>query len=276
MASISSKLQHLLNLIKWIPQAKSIDTLDSPILIDFVERVVSKQVPESSEMNEIEDIRKKLLKDKRIVGEVDMGSGSYATLKKRTISQVAQTAVSDQRKCQLIYHLISYYQPNTILELGTSVGLSTYYIGLAAPHSDISTIEGNPDLHATASQHSPAWMKNTSYLSGEFSATLNKLIDGGKRFDLIFVDGDHSAQAQEALWPLYEALAHDKTIYILDDIYWSHDMTRWWEAKKKMEQFNMAIDLYYFGILQYHQNLRESVDVKILPKSGRWQLGIRR
>jgi len=275
-SSLSSQWRQLISIAKWIPQAKTIDTLDSPVLIEFVKQVFHADKTNSPEREQIEAIRRGLIHDQSIIENINYGQGSVAKCTERSIAQIAKTAVSNQRKCELLCQLTKYYQPASILELGTCLGISTYYMALASPTAKIITIEGHPDLHRQAMVNAPQWMSDTSFILGEFKIVLNQLISEGRKFDLLYVDGDHSSVAQEELWPLYQALSHEKTIYILDDIYWSKDMTTWWSQKKKSEQFNVAIDLYYFGILQCQSSVKESLDVKIFPRKGRWQLGIRR
>jgi len=227
-------------------------------------------------MLEIESIRSKLLSDNSLVKAIHYGQGSFAKTSLRSISQIAKTAVSDQRKCLLLYNLIQHYRPRSILELGTCLGVSTYYMKLAARDAGIISIEGHPDLHHQSITNAPQWIDDTLFLIGDFKSALHELISEGRKFDMLYVDGDHSSDAQEELWPLYEALSHNKTVYILDDIYWSKDMAAWWKDKKKSKQFNVAIDLYHFGILRYEAVIKEAIDVKIFPRRGRWQLGIGR
>ncbi len=275
-ASLIAKWRHLNHLFTWIPQSKTIDTLDSPYLVTFVKEVLGKHHIAPEVVAQIELIRKHFLSDQDVVETQDYGRGSFSKLKKRSISTIAKTALSSPRKCQLLGNIAAHYQVKTILELGTCLGISTYYLGTSCPDAKVISIEGHRQLSRLASHHLPKEITNIDFRVGKFAEVLQQLIKEKYKFGLIFIDGSHSSIVQEHLWPLYHKLSTEKTIFILDDIYWSEDMQAWWKSTKKMSQFNLAIDLYHFGILSRVPSIKEPIDVKIFPRLWRWQIGIRR
>ena len=48
--------------------------------------------------------------------------------------------------------------------------------------------------------------------------------------------------------------AHEGTILVFDDIYWSREMTRAWTEIKKDPRINLTIDIYRFGIVFMHRD----------------------
>ncbi len=56
----------------------------------------------------------------------DFGAGSVVDKKnKRTISSIAKNAAKPKKFGQLFFRMAKHYQPATILELGTSLGITT-------------------------------------------------------------------------------------------------------------------------------------------------------
>ncbi|MBD0285668.1 MAG: SAM-dependent methyltransferase, partial [Flavisolibacter sp.] len=120
--------------------------IHSPFVFDFVWHVLNNKkqyLPPSS----IEQVRKELLHDKQIIDIEDLGAGSrIETRKQRAIQQVAVTAVKPKKYSQLFYRLVRHYKPQTIIELGTSLGITTAYIAMANPAAQVFTIEGSTAL----------------------------------------------------------------------------------------------------------------------------------
>ena len=70
--------------------------------------------------------------------------------KVRKINQIAATSVKSPKYAQLLFRLAEKYQPKNIVELGTSLGLTTLYFSFACPNAKIITVEGDPNLSKLA------------------------------------------------------------------------------------------------------------------------------
>lgn len=271
---ISSKIQHVRNLASWLPSAQTIDTIDSPFLFELINEVVWKD-QKNSTIAAIEERRQQFLHNHSLVqledyeeGSLQEGGGS------RKISDICKSAVSSQEKCLLLHNLTRYLQPKSILELGTSLGICTLYLAAACPESDLTTLEGDLALMGIAANHSMAWAQQIEYLSGTFEQSLNHLVSNQRKYDLIYIDVLHSANGQSDLLSYYNSLSDENVIWIVDDIYWSKETTRWWNELKSNRRWNVAIDFYHFGLLCNNPNLKEAIDTKLLPKKIRWKPGL--
>ena len=272
-----AKLRKLKALINWIWKAETIDTIDSPFLADFINQIIWKGTKSDETIDAIEDRRGEYLNSYNIIKTTDFGAGSISGKSKdRSIAEITKNAVSSKEKCKLLFNILRYYEPDNILELGTSLGISTLYLAKALPNSQITTIEGDLQILGLASSHKISGTENIHYINAEFEQGLNQLLSEGKVLDLIIVDGAHHSKLQNHLLPYYKSLSHETTIWIIDDIYWSEDMTMWWDSLKTDPQFNIAIDLFHFGILYKSSQIKEAIDVSILPKKIRWKLGLTR
>ena len=83
-----------------------------------------------------------------------------------------------------------------ILELGTSLGITTLALALAAPGRRVVTVEGCPALadiaRSNLSSHSA---NNAEVLNMEFGEALVKLRAAGTKVSLAFIDGNHRGEA---------------------------------------------------------------------------------
>src|SRR6478735_153454 len=96
--------------------------------------------------SEIEKIRARLLHDKRKINIKDYGAGSKANAAvTRKVSSITRSASKSAKLSRLLFRLAHYMDSKTILELGTSFGLSTLYLSTATTDSKVVTMEGCPD-----------------------------------------------------------------------------------------------------------------------------------
>jgi len=149
-----------------------------------------------------------------------------------------------------LYRIIKFYQPNNILELGASLGISTCYLAKANPNGRVFTFEGCPETAKVAQQNFKKLnIKNTEITHGNFNATLKPKLVELKTIDLAFIDGNH--QEIPTLTYFKECLQYtnNDTIFIFDDIHWSEGMENAWEQIQKHPKTTVTIDLFFVGIV---------------------------
>ncbi len=95
----------------------------------------------------IETVKKNMLGDQRIINVHDLGAGSKKkTHSKKTICEIARNVVSDQKFGRLLFRLANFYRAHVIMELGSSLGISTAYLASADAASQVVTMEGSPAI----------------------------------------------------------------------------------------------------------------------------------
>lgn len=180
---------------------------------------------EVAAIENVEDIRRRLLADHRKLERTDFGAGS------RTMSQpsehveigvfVRNTAVSPPWGC-FLFSLARTVQARRMLELGTGAGLSAAYLR-AALHLNggerLVTIEGDPRL-CTLARETLASPGSGSCLvvEGQFADSLPLVLKADAPFDFVFIDGHHDAPAVlRYIDMIVPHLSRDATL-VLDDI----------------------------------------------------------
>src|SRR5215204_5267105 len=99
--------------------------IHSPFIFDFVVNLLNDE-RHFYAYREIESLRHRLLNDKTILEVEDFGAGSVnGQTRYRTIASITRNATKNRKLSQLLFRLVHYYHPETIIELGTSLGISS-------------------------------------------------------------------------------------------------------------------------------------------------------
>ena len=243
--------------IKYYRQAASSKGhgVHSPFVFDFIKFVKNgKQKAECFES--IEALRQKMLNDNSTIEVADFGAGSTVLkTNKRVVSKMAASSLKPKKFAQLLFRLVNYYQPKTIIELGTSFGVTSSYLACANKNAKVYTLEGSPVIAEKARRNfADLQMENIELLEGDFAKTLPDLLKIIKEVDLVFVDGNHrkipTLQYFEQLLPF----ANNESIFIFDDIHWSKEMEEAWEIIKDQEAVTLSIDLFFIGIVWFRKD----------------------
>jgi predicted O-methyltransferase YrrM len=249
---------YIANYLRW--RKKSLGKrgygIHSPFLFHLITQVVHKKI--NAEWPDfIENRRKQLLRDHRVVEVTDFGSGSKINHDNfRRISKIAKGSATSAKDGRILYHLASHMQSNNILEFGTSLGLGTCYLAHAASSPDVITLEGCPELSKIANEtFEQLQLKNVRVFTGEFSETLPKALNEFETLDLVFFDGNH--QYGPTLNYFHQCLpkVNNRTVFVFDDIHQSSQMEHAWSEIIKHASITLSLDFYWMGIVFFRKEL---------------------
>lgn len=225
-------------------KAKTKYYLHSPFVYQFYLNVLRNKRFET--LSPLVSYRQQLRKDYRQVSITDFGTG---TAQKRTLYSIEQNVAVNHKYGQLLFSIVQYYKPKHILEIGTSVGISSSYISLANKNYKTISLEGSPELIALAKQtHLMLGLKNIEVIEGEFSKIIPQALNKFDSLDMVYFDGNHTKEATLKYFELCLANAHEHSIFVFDDVYWNKEMSKAWEEIKQHHAVTLTIDVYQFGI----------------------------
>jgi len=247
----------------------------SPFVFDLVNEVLEDD-RHFYVFDDIERLRVNLLRDKRLLNVTDLGAGSHTTTSnQRSVQSIARSAVTPSRYTQFLFSLVHYLKPKTLLEMGTSLGISTLYQAKADGRAQVITLEGCPEIAAIAQENfKRLGANNIELMTGNFSNTLPQALRKIQRIDYVFFDGNHRKMAtlnyfQEAL-----KYAHEDSVFVFDDIYWSQEMMEAWEEIKAHPQVTLTIDIFYMGIIFFRkENITKEHFTLIDSWKKPWSMG---
>ena len=118
--------------LKYRLRANTLHGTHSPFVYQFLEQIVYPKVVSES-LNKIEIRRADLLKDQRQIEITDLGAGSRENNNRiKTIQRIAKSALKQPKFAALYYSIIKSTKPAHIIELGTSLGITSSYMAMAA------------------------------------------------------------------------------------------------------------------------------------------------
>lgn len=230
----------------------------SPFVFDFINNILKDKTRYSC-YEAIEQQRQHLLQNKEVIEVEDFGAGS-AVMKsnKRVIKNIAASSLKPKKFAQLLFRIVQYYQPATIVELGTSLGITTCYLAKGNEAGRILTCEGSAAIAAIAQKNfEQLQLKNIQLTLGDFAKTFQPILDETNRVDLAFIDGNHR---KLPTIEYFEQLLHHSsasTILIFDDIHWSEEMEAAWSHIQQHPSVTLTIDLFFIGLVFINPTFKE-------------------
>lgn len=193
-----------------------------------------------------DDVMDDLLYDETEITVVDKGAGSRKMGNTRKLSDIAKYAVLNETEAVFLSRLVYFLNPPNVLELGTSLGVSTMCMALSSPESQIHSVDACPETHAVASNILHAFSAdNVSLYTKTFKSFLEQ---NSTTWDFVYLDGDHRYQQTLDLLDDIQKRLSRNAVILLDDIHWSKGMTKAWR-KLVASKSNLCLDFYDFGLI---------------------------
>ena len=246
--------------LNFLWHSKNQHGVHSPFVFDLVTKCFydTKNYPEYSI---IKDYRNSLLQNKNTIEVTDFGAGSRVFKSNtRAINQIAINAGISVKRAELLFRIVHYFQPENILEIGTSLGLATtaLSLGLEAKtnraklnkNATITTLEGCLNKISIAKMQCQLQnLTNIEFVNTKFEDYLNRYQSSIVNYQLIYFDGNHSKKATLDYFEVLLPTITNDSVWIFDDIHWSADMEEAWEIIKNHPKVTVTIDTFQWGIV---------------------------
>jgi len=222
----------------------------------FVYNFVTKCLYDKTNFNYYSKLKayQNTLKDNNTTIEInDLGAGSKVTRSNiRKISSIAKNVGTTPFRARLLCRVVHYFEFETILELGTSLGIATHAMHFGNPNAHITTVEGCSNISAfTKNSFKQFNLKNIDVITGDFNEVIQNL--PSHNFDLIYFDGNHQKEATLNYFESLLKTTHNDSVFIFDDIYWSKGMTEAWEFIKQHPKVTVTIDTFFWGFVFFRK-----------------------
>ncbi|MFN8286460.1 MAG: class I SAM-dependent methyltransferase [Chitinophagales bacterium] len=240
-----SRFYRLVKFIEYRFKAKTKYYLHSPFIFRFYLDILEGKDDEA--LLNIKQLRENWSKDSSELALEDFGTGNTNT---RSVAEIINYVAVRHKYGKVLYRMVKNIKPSDILEIGTSLGLSSAYMALGHPEATLNTLEGSPALSNKAQQlHNELRCSHTTFVTGNFDSRLPETLKNFDKLDLVFFDGNHTKEATLSYFLQCLPKAHADTVFVFDDIYWSEGMTEAWEEIKQHQAVKLTIDIYQFGIV---------------------------
>lgn len=233
--------------------------LQAPFIFNFYSNLIQ-GMKTNVGIDEIEEIRKSLLKDNSTVRGVDLGAGSRVgkSSEEKTIADIARHGISSKKECIFLSELVKMTQPKICIELGTSLGVTTSYLAKSSEDVCIYTFEGNDILIQKATEVlSKLKCENVQIILGDIDEELPSQLDQLNKVDLALIDANHTGEALLRYFNLLKVKMNSSGIIIVDDIRWSVDMYRAWKKVISDESVSVTIEFLNSGLLFFERGIQK-------------------
>ena len=224
--------------------------IHSPFVYQWVREVLnSSSNPANSK--ELENLRRSLKKNKSCIEVLDLGAGSrQSNLANRRVDVIAKSALKSSKIAALLYRIVQYHQPHSILEMGTSFGITSCYLAAGNKRAKLVTMEGAPTIASISQENfNSLHYKNIELRQGDFAQLLPTYLNQIESVGLAYIDGNHQyLPTLEYFHSLLEKV-NEQSVLIFDDIYWSSEMEQAWSEIKNHPKVTLTIDLFFIGIV---------------------------
>ena len=193
---------------------------------------------------------------------VDFGSrgSKEGTHIRRKVSFIAKNHLERPEVGQLLFRLVNWIgehekRPLQILELGTSLGITTAYLASPDSRNNVRTYEGSGEVLKVAQGIWRALkLENISWVEGNIDDTLlpsdlSLLYNAPARVDIAYVDANHTYEATKRYADFLLERLNQKGVLAIDDIHYSEEMERAWQELKLDPRVTTTMDLYHLGLI---------------------------
>lgn len=186
---------------------------------------------------------------------VDFGSAGSpeGKLVERRVSEIAKGHLESPQVGQALFRLVNWLgmhekRPLQILELGTSLGITTAYLASPDSRNRIMTLEGSEAVLKVAQG---VWktlkLENIEWVQGNIDHTL--FGRAREKVDVAYVDANHTYEATMRYVGFLLPRLTEKGVIVLDDIHYSPEMEQAWTELKANPRVTTSMDLFHAGLL---------------------------
>jgi len=240
--------------------------IHSPFIFELYTKIIRSKSSDPT-FSELENLRQRLLSDRRKIRIKDYGAGSKINNnRERSLSDIARNSEKPRRIARLLFRLVRHVtlngaarrtieSPITIFDLGTSLGLTTLYFAKAAPEARILTFEGCPETANVAQANFEGMAaNNVKIIVGNIDETLAPAVAAAERLDFAFFDANHRYEPTVRYFETCLEKAHDDSLFIFDDIHWSLEMEKAWRYLQAHPRVSLTVDLFFIGLVFFRKN----------------------
>lgn len=247
----------LLAYLRYLSRARDEHSLHSPFLFALYTQTIRANTSLNARFALIRALRKELRKSRQSIRVTDLGAGSKVnSSRQRTLGDIAHNSQKPARFGQLLFRLIQRFEARTIIDLGTSLGMTTAYLAEATKPYDgqVLTFEGCPETAAVAGQNFiRLGLSNVAVIIGNLDETLPPQIAALNKVDFVFFDANHRYEPTIRYFETCLTKIHNDTVFVFDDIHWSDEMEQAWTFIKIHPAVTVTIDLFWVGLVFFRR-----------------------
>jgi len=205
--------------------------------------------------SKVESIRKRIENSSTLFTRILMNHNI-----ERTAHDMAKKSSVSPEWNMFLYLCAKSFQAHTILELGSSAGVSGCYLASAPFCDKFITIEGSSILDRLAEGNIRQVNAQSNVINGRFDEVLGNVLDNlTDQIDLVYINGPKTKAETLHLFRLIIPKLNNLSVVVFDDINWSKEMQQLWQTVCGWEGLAYAINVGRFGVCQWCGNEKKPV-----------------
>lgn len=227
----------------------------SPFVFNLITKVI-KEHYSYYRFYDIELLRKQLLLRDQLIAYPD--KQQKGSVHRRTVGEIVKREAIKPKRGALLFRLTNYFKSKNILQLGTSMGLSTLYLTSYAPGLKCIALESIPEFATIARMAFEKEGKNPIDLRvGAYIDLLPQALEDMGKTDFIFFNTLY--EQHNNLWLFNECIkhVHEDTVFVLEGIKASRNMRELWQKICTRPDVTVTVDLFSMGLVFFSKKLHK-------------------
>lgn len=263
-------------LIRFYVKSITIYDIHSPFVASFIEFVLMDRRMYYA-FDAIEMFRGILLKNKYPIWVSGYGSGSEKdAVQVMEIRDLVRIGAASPFIGRCLFRTMLYQKPGNVLELGTSLGVTTLYLRMASKVSPFISIEGGEELAAQARNNlSRMGCSDVEVVTGHLPEAIAQVLPRFSVLDLVYAG---RGQSPDAVYSCFQACldkAGPGSVFIIADIHCSDEMEEYWARMRAHPRVRVSLDVFRLGFLFFDDRLKHPLHIDFAPWYLKpWRSGI--
>lgn len=253
------------NYLQYYFRAKNYYRVHSPVVYEFASTILEDN-RNFYAFPSLRALQKSLQKDQRSIALRSNQKGYAPAI--TTLQQIENQYYIPCYYHEILFRTIHFYKPHFILELGTSLGITTMYAAAAAINRNIYTIEQEPSIANAAKQHfNLLRFNNIENIVEDYEKIIDNELLIGKKIDCLILS--LQVALSEDLLKKYMEQLHESSLLIITGIA-KASKQEMWRFIQQHKKVTLTIDLYNLGIAFCNTDILEAQHLLLIAASKKW------
>lgn len=153
-----------------------------------------------------------------------------------------------RKRASLLFRLVNHFKPTTILEIGTSWGISTLYMQQGNPQALYYCVEPQERVCKVSQEVVASMTDQVQFLQTPVLEALPPILDQLNELGFLFVHRMASARQYQVYIPMILSHIHHQTVVVVEGIRSDKVAIKIWKKFVSSSQVRVSMDLYDLGI----------------------------
>lgn len=246
-------MSKLISYIKYLLKAKHRRGfgIHSPYLFRLQTMVVEEELPYYHYIG-IEKVRKKFLASDKNCEVVTRKGGTNMSLSKAT----SRMAI-DARVGQLAFRLVNDFKPKSIVEYGSTIGISSLYLAGPDSRTMLHSLSAQPSFVSIIKQYAAKLkIDNIDYISQCDMETFEQVLSKNPEVDFLMITKSEAEETKHLINKFFMRNVPKQMALVIDPH--KDKLTESvWNEVKSMSQIKVTMDMFELGVIIKNPDLQK-------------------